>query len=249
MSDPYAQRTAAAVARTSPDVIYDVDTTSVVTPTDRVRWASILAGLFTVMASLIFFTVLGIALGFAAYDPNQPNNYGLGAGVGIYGIIVGLLSFFLGGYVAARTAAVAGTGNGFLQGALVWMVTLVLVVNLLGAGIGTLLGITANAAAEVAGGAAAEVVDEAADAAGGGAGAVATAVPAGGDSVQAAATQVQGAANQVQEQIQNVTPQQIDQVTTNVSQAAWWTLLGLGVTALAAVIGGVAGARPRRVVA
>lgn len=217
---------------------YDMNTTIV--PTDRVRWAAILAGLFTVLAALVFFTVLGLALGLSTFDANNPRNFGIGAG--IYGIISALIAFALGGFIAARTAAVTGTGNGILQAIMVWVVTIALIVNFIGSGIGTLL--------NIAGGAANTAINAASNFAGNAADAVA-------DNPQLQATAAQGATqaapaleatagavgNQVQEQIQNVTPEQVEQAVQDVSPAAWWAVVGLVVSALAAIVGGALGRR------
>ena len=235
----YSDRTAAA----PPDVHYDVDTTNVVTPTDRVRWASVLAGLFTAMAALIVLTVLGIAIGLEAYDAGDPGrNFGIGTG--IYSIISGLIAFFLGGFMAARTAAVGGRSNGVLNGALVWIVTIVLIVNFLGAGIGTLLGTTANVVGDAAGAvvnAVPEAIDEAGEAAES-IGADTTAVQATAvDAGQAIATQAADTAQQIQEV---VSPQNIEQASEVGADVAWMVLLALGLSALAAVLGGIFGARP-----
>lgn len=261
MSDPYVQRTAATGAVTSrtPDVYYDVDATNVVTPTDRVRWASVLAGIFTTLASLIVFTVLGIAIGAAAFDPNEPSNLGLGTG--IYSIITGILSFLFGGFVAARSAAVAGRNNGLLNGAMVWIVTTVLVLNMLGAGLGTLIGATTSAAADAAAEVAGQVANQAVTGATGaaavgstGAGAADagttgadTTGTAGGDTTGATVgDQAAAAANQIQNQVANVPDAQVEQAADTVSRGAWMALLAMGLTAGAAILGGVMGARPRR---
>jgi len=237
MSEQYVAAERTNTPRASRTTYYDNDTVSIAAPKDRVRWASVLAGLFTVLASLAFFTVLGVAIGAAAYDPGEPAS-NFGAGAGIYGIIAALISYFFGGFIAARTAAVAGTGNAILNGAMVWIVTVALIVNFIGTGIGTLLG-TATDVATTAAGAAAQIA----------APAVQEAVedPAAGANAQDAAANaaagVQGAVQDAQQQLQSVTPQQIDQAAEDVSRAAWMALLALGVSALAAIIGGVAGTR------
>ncbi|MBE2271206.1 MAG: hypothetical protein IAE80_23430 [Anaerolinea sp.] len=222
--------------------VYDYDATMMITPTDRVRWAPILAGLFTVLASLIFFAVLGFALGLESYDPNAANNQNFGFGAGIYGIIAGLISFALGGFIAAKTAAVTGAGNAVLQSGMVWIVTIVLIVNFIGTGIGTIL--------NVAGSAAATAVDVAGTVVGDAAGAVAddpnlqaTAEGAAEDAAPAIQATAQALPGEVQQQIEDLTPEQIDQATSDVANAAWWTLLGLGVTAAATLLGGLLGMR------
>jgi hypothetical protein len=233
MSDPYVQRPAAATPTTSRprDVYYDVDATTVVTPKDRVRWASVLAGLVTALASMIIFAVLGIALGFAAFDPGEPNRY-LGLGTSIYAIVTGLLSFAFAGFVAARTAAVTGGDNGFLHGMMVWMVAIVFIVNMLGMGLGALLGTAAN----VAGEAAANLVDDAA---------VAVGVDAAGQATVGVDTNAAGtgADTVVNVPAPQVTQQQAEQAADTISNTAWMTLLAMGLTAFASIIGGVLGAR------
>ena len=146
---------AATVARTLPDSTLttaprmDVD---VVTPVDRVRWGPILAGLFAALSTLAVLAILGLAIGASAFNPgDQGSTFGLGAG--IWGALSTLLAFLVGGFIAARTAAVRGRSSGILNGAMVWFVAIPLLIYALGAGIGaiaTTLGNVASTAAEVA---------------------------------------------------------------------------------------------------
>jgi hypothetical protein len=48
---------------------------------------------------------------------------------------------------------------------------------------------------------------------------------------------------QVQQQLENVEPEDVEAAARNVSSAAWLTLLGLGASALAALVGGMLGRR------
>ena len=96
---------------------------AVVTPTDRVRWGPILAGLFTAMSALAVLGVLGAAIAGSAYDPGDSAR-AFGIGAGIWGALSALLAFALGGWVAARSAAVRGHDNGLLNGAMVWAVAI-----------------------------------------------------------------------------------------------------------------------------
>jgi hypothetical protein len=200
----------------------------------------VLAGLFTTLAAMIVLTILGIAIGLSTFDAQNPDNFGIGAG--IYGAISAIIAFALGGYMAARTTAVSGPGNAALNGAMVWLVTIPLIVNMLGAGIGTLLGTAADVAttaattaAEVAGPAVQEAIQEAAQ----NPTLQATAV----EGAEAVATQAQGAAAEVQEQVQDITPQDVENVARDLSGPAWGALLALGLTLLASVIGGSLGMR------
>jgi hypothetical protein len=211
-------------------------------PTDRVRWAAILAGIFTVLAALIFFVVLGIALGLTAFDADNIRGFGIGAG--LYGVVSALISFALGGFMAAKTAARRGTGNAILQSGMVWIVTIALIVNFIGTGVGSLLNL-AGSAASTAAVAGANVVGEAAGAVAVDPAIQATASTAIDAAVPTVQAQVGGVVDQIQEQVAAVTPEDVEQAAQDASSAAWWALLGLGVSAAAALGGGLLGTRSR----
>jgi hypothetical protein len=148
------------------------------------------------------------------------------------------LSFALGGFMAARTAAVAGRENGVLHGGMVWIVTTVLMVVLLGNGIGTLLNVAGDVAtttASIAAPVAAEVgSDIAVD--------PALQATASTGATQAAPA-VQDAVTDAQQQLENITPEQVNDTVRDLGPAAWVALLIAGLTAAAALIGGVLGTR------
>jgi len=227
-------------------------------PLDRVRWTSVIAGFFTVLATIVVLTVLGVAIGLSTVDANNPSGFALG--FSIYGGIVALIAFFLGGMISARTAAVGGSSNGILNGAMVWIITIPILVYVLGNGIGSLLGTAADlttkaatigavAVAPAVGEVAGQVVANPTLAATVQAG-VNGATTNNGTSAEATTVAPTGVANQAQSavataqnQIQQVTPQQIENAAQNASGVAWATLLALGLSAGAAIIGGLAGAR------
>jgi hypothetical protein len=113
-----------------------VTRTVVVMPIDRVRWAAVLTGLVVALMSLALLSLLGLAIGFTIV---LPGNIGgtLGSGAGVWNTISVLIAFVVGGWAAARTAAL-GRANGALNGAMVWVATIPLVFALLGSGIATL---------------------------------------------------------------------------------------------------------------
>ena len=232
-----------------------VTNVSVTAPLDRVRWTSVIAGFFSVLATLIVLTVLGVAIGLSTVDANNPNGLALGASV--YGGLIALIAFLVGGYMAARTAAVAGAGNGILNGAMVWIITIPILVYVLGNGVGSLLGtavdLTTKAAtvgAQVVAPAVGEVAGQVAANPSGAATAVAgvTGNTAEGTDeatapVNAVQEQAQSAVATVQTQINQVTPQQVEKTAQDASRIAWVTLLALGLSAAAAIGGGYLGAR------
>jgi hypothetical protein len=108
---------------------------------DRVRWGPIVAGIFSAIATLLILSLLGVAVGLtaAAGDPrsaagatNEAGNYGVGAA--IWAGLSTLIAFFVGGFVAGRNQGVLGKGSGWINGALVWAVTIPLLLWLASSG-------------------------------------------------------------------------------------------------------------------
>lgn len=100
-------------------------------PTDRVRWGPILAGTFAALTALTVLTTLGAAIGLTAYDAgDDARRFAIGSGV--WGILSMILAFAFGGWLAARSAAVHGPGNGTLNGFMVAGVAIPLMMFLLG---------------------------------------------------------------------------------------------------------------------
>jgi len=140
---------------TSPDV--NVQNT-VETPVDRVRWGPIFAGLFAALSTLAVLSLLGLAIGASAFDPGDRAS-GFGIGAGIWGGLSMLLAFLVGGWTAARTAAVRGERNGLINGAMVWAVAIPLLLYFLGSGISSLIGTAATTGAQAAGSAAGQAAN------------------------------------------------------------------------------------------
>lgn len=236
--------------------------TAVITPTDRVRWGPVLAGVLTTFGLMVTLLILGAAVGLSNVDASEPAG-AFGVGAGLWGALSALIAFFIGGWMAARTAAIHGITNGILNGGLVWLLTLFLVMNFLTTGINSLLN-TAGSVATTAVGAASNIAGSAIEAAAPAVGEAVAAIndnagsvpeaaatlasesPAGEaavDSVQSAATTVQGAALDVQQAVQNINAEDVEQVANDAGTTAWRLLLGLGISIAAAIAGGALGAR------
>jgi hypothetical protein len=105
---------------------------------EPVQWSSILAGVFTTVSTATLLSVFGLALGLLTIDlDNTLRSFGIGAG--IWGAVITLLSFCLGGWISTRTALASDTFSRILQGALVWLVTIPLVSYGLTGGTGAFL--------------------------------------------------------------------------------------------------------------
>lgn len=120
-----------------------VQSTQVIEARDRVRWGPIWAGVLTTFTSFLILEFLGVGLGLIS-----PTNGNAGLTTGITSAIVGLIAFFLGGWVAEATSVARGGAPGLLNGFLVWAlaVSLILVLSVLG--LSTLFGALGNVAGQ-----------------------------------------------------------------------------------------------------
>lgn len=197
--------------------------TNVVTPADRVRWPAIIAGLFAAFSALAVLGVLGAAIGLSAYDPgDSARNFGIGAG--IWGIISALLAFALGGWLAARAAAVRGRNNGLLNGAMVWAVAIPLTAFMVATSTARVADIAASAAGDAA--QVSAMNDPTADG-------------------QSILDDAQTASAEIQGNVAASEPQTRERVADTASRSAWTTLVALLLALGASALGGYLGARDR----
>ena len=214
--------------------------TAVVTPTDRVRWGPIIAGLFAALSTLALLSVLGVAVAGSAYDPGDSAR-AFGIGAGIWGIISFLIAFGIGGWLAARAAAVRGANNGLLNGAMVWAVAIPVMLYLVaGAGMRA-----AQTAAQTAAQAGTQAMVQRSD----------------DDQAMTASAQIDGRGNaqgqgqdmatQVQSSASDVanrasaaaTPENQERAADATARTAWSTLISMLLALGAAALGGYLGAR------
>ncbi|HEV2074592.1 MAG TPA: hypothetical protein VGR29_13260 [Thermomicrobiales bacterium] len=116
---------------------------------NRVQFGPIVAGILTAIASMLVLTVLGLAIGASALEPREVGE-GVGTAATIWGIASAIISFFLGGWVAAKTAAVAGVGSGMINGFIVGAGILALVLWLVGSGLGAAIGLIGSNVGDIA---------------------------------------------------------------------------------------------------
>ncbi|MFL5805379.1 MAG: hypothetical protein ACJ8CR_27025 [Roseiflexaceae bacterium] len=127
-----------------PDAVpQSVTRTLVVMPVDRVRWAAVLTGLVVALITVALLSLLGLAIGFTTITPGNIAG-ALEPGTGVWSALSILIALVIGGWAAARTAAVPGRANGALNGALVWVATTLLVFALLGSGVATLAAVASS---------------------------------------------------------------------------------------------------------
>lgn len=101
----------------------------------RLSWGGIWAGVLTVMGTLLFLTTLGIAVGISAADPGQTDAGALGTGAAIWSGLSLLIALFVGGMAATRLGLVFDKAAGAFEGALVWVLSFLLILWLASSGV------------------------------------------------------------------------------------------------------------------
>jgi hypothetical protein len=111
----------------------------------KLSWGAIFGGTFVALGVWILLYSLGLALGLSSVDPNDPGSArSAGIGTGIWSLIAPLIALFVGGLVAARTAGVVDKMSGALHGAVLWGLTTLVGVIVMGMAISSLLGAVFN---------------------------------------------------------------------------------------------------------
>lgn len=105
----------------------------------RLSWGAVFAGLVAAIVLQIVLTVLGLAIGLSAWDVGEGLG-GIGTGAWIWAILSALASLFVGGIVTGRLAGIVTRGDGVLHGLLMWGLSLIVGLWLVGSGAGFVLG-------------------------------------------------------------------------------------------------------------
>jgi hypothetical protein len=194
---------------------------------NRVQWGPIVAGVLTALGTLLLLTVLGLAVGASAFEPGtDASDWGTGAG--IWGAISAILALFAGGWVAAKTAAVAGTFSGLMNGLMAGLATVLLLIWLTTTGLSNVLGFLGNNIADITS-VASDTFGVDVDEAAGTEGTTGADVEAAADDAQASVTD---AANS-------------EETYDRVADGAWGTLVALLLALGAAAVGGLIGSNRR----
>jgi hypothetical protein len=121
----------------------------------RISWGAIVAGMLLATALHIVLALIGLAIGMEVWEPGDRVDH-LGAGLGIWTVVSGIIALFVGGLTTGRLAGVLTRGDGAVHGAVLWSLSTILAVWLVASGVGTLvggaLGLVGRTATAVAGG-------------------------------------------------------------------------------------------------
>jgi hypothetical protein len=106
----------------------------------RVSWGGIFGGVLVAVGLLLLLTALGVAVGISAAEPGQTDASTVGTGAGIWAGAALLIALFVGGLVSTRIGAISDGATGFFEGALVWVVSILLMVYFASSGVSMLAG-------------------------------------------------------------------------------------------------------------
>lgn len=101
----------------------------------KISWGGIWAGVLTVMGTLLFLTALGLAIGVSAVDPGQTDADTLATGAAMWSGLSLLVALFVGGMAATRLGMVFDRAAGAFEGALVWVLSFLVVLWLASSGV------------------------------------------------------------------------------------------------------------------
>ncbi|WP_310482078.1 hypothetical protein [Chamaesiphon sp. VAR_48_metabat_403] len=187
---------------------------------DQVRWGPIIAGLVVALSTQLVLSALGVAVGAGAIgDSGAPRTDAgsVSVNVGIWSIISLLLSLFVGGWMAARTAGRMNRNTALLNGAILWASTLALSAWLLSSGVSGAFGVAASNAGSVV------------------------------DRVQQTNPNVTTAPGQVAANAPKITAQQTRDIAGNTSKVSWSFVFGSLLGLIASLFGSAVGVRQPRI--
>jgi hypothetical protein len=101
----------------------------------RISWGGVWAGVLTVLGTLLFLATLGLAIGVTAADPGEVDAGALGMGAAIWSALSLLVALFIGGMAAARLGMIFDKAAGAFEGALVWVLSFLVVLWLASSGV------------------------------------------------------------------------------------------------------------------
>lgn len=186
----------------------------------KVSWGGIWGGVLVAVGLLLLLTALGLAIGISAVQPGETEGATLGIGAGLWAGVSLLLALFVAGMVSTRIGAISDRTTGFFEGALVWVVTVLLMAYFAGSGVGMLAG----GAFKLVGGASQAI----------------------GSAVQgedAAAKAKEGMAQLKEKADSGALQQKAEEAKPAATKAAWMTFGALLLSLLAAVFGAMLGRR------
>ena len=217
-----------------------------ITAARRISWPAVFAGLVIGLAIQVTFSFLGLGLGASSVDPLEGDTPGKGIaiGAGIYLLITGLVSTYIGARIASYLSGSVRPADGALHGLLSWgaatLVMAVLVTSAVGGLIGGAMGVVGQAAGGATQGAAEVAADQAS---------TSGRVNIDVNAMKREAQEAVGGTGSPSAQQQGTSEQKArevgDKAASATAGAALWSFMLLALGAVVAAYGGASGRRGR----
>ncbi len=126
-----------------PDMIAVSDSVKADGARSRIAWSAIFAGVVLVFAIELLLNTLGAGVGFGLVQTQAgatPSASSFSTSAGIWLLISTIVAFLASGYIASRLAGAPSHFDGLLHGVVVWGLTLLLALYMLGSAAGGLIG-------------------------------------------------------------------------------------------------------------
>ena len=109
-------------------------------PTDRfdgmkISWDGIFGGVLAGVGTLMLLAALGAAIGIYAADPETTDASTLGTGAAIWTALTLLIALFVAGWAATRLSMLWERTTAMFEGALVWVLSMIVILYLTASGI------------------------------------------------------------------------------------------------------------------
>lgn len=102
-------------------------------------WGAVLAGITVVIAVQSLFNLLGLGLGFIAFNADADTAKNLGIGSIVWWVVTSIVTMFIGGLIAGKASAINTKMKGGLHGLVVWASSTLLIFMLLGTAAGAIV--------------------------------------------------------------------------------------------------------------
>jgi hypothetical protein len=106
----------------------------------RISWGGVFGGVLVGIGTLLLLTALGLAIGVSAVDAGNPDGSRVGTGAAIWTALTLLIALFVGGWASTRLSMLWERTTAMFEGALVWVLSMMLILYLTANGIGLIVG-------------------------------------------------------------------------------------------------------------
>jgi hypothetical protein len=102
----------------------------------RISWGGVFGGVLAGLGTLLLLTTLGMAIGISSVDPSNPDGSAIGTGAALWTALTLLIALFVGGWASTRLSMLWERTTAMFEGALVWVLSMILILYLAANGIG-----------------------------------------------------------------------------------------------------------------